>query len=111
MKNTATNYREPHHVMLVFEAGADALQNNECVLKDRSAYYQQLKEQKKALFYGDFWNQNKEFIIVHIESAMELEEIIDNDPGLKHEIVELVRAMPFTLEESFEQAIQEQAYG
>ncbi|HEY4196577.1 MAG TPA: YciI family protein [Mucilaginibacter sp.] len=97
--NTATDYTEPHHVMLVFEAKQDAASENEPVLAERCNYYQKLKHEGKVLFCGNFWNQDRGFIILHISSAEELEEIIDDDPGLKHNIVELVRAMAFTSEE------------
>lgn len=97
--NIATDYTEPHHVMLVFEAIQAAASENELVLTERCSYYQRLKEKGKVLFCGNFWNQDRGFIILHINSATELEEIIDNDPGLKHNIVELVRAMAFTSEE------------
>ena len=102
MKNFETDYQEPHHVMLVFKCNTDVAPEKECILSERSNYYQKLKDQGKAVLGGGFWNQEKAFVIVHIDSAAELEEIIDNDPGLKHEIVELLRATPFTLEDSLQ---------
>ncbi len=102
MKNCETDYKEPHHVMLVFKSNTDVAPEKESVLSERSNYYQKLKDQGRTVLSGDFWNQEKAFVIMHINSAAELEEIIDNDPGLKHQIVELVRAIPFTLEESLQ---------
>jgi len=59
-----------------------------------------------VLFYGNFWNRDKAFIILYINSAMELEEVINNDPGLKNQLFELEKAMPFTQEENFDHIIQ-----
>jgi uncharacterized protein YciI len=105
MKNCETDYKEPHHVMLVFKSNVEVAAEKESALSERCNYYQKLKEQGKAVLSGDFWNQEKNFMILFVTSASELEEIIDQDPGLKHSIVELVRAMPFTCEEALQYGV------
>jgi len=49
----------------------------------------------KVLLSGNFWNQARNFIIVYVSSDTELEQIIDNDPAVRNNVFELVRAMPF----------------
>lgn len=49
----------------------------------------------KVLLSGNFWNQPRNFVIVHVASDQELEQIIENDPAVKQNILKLVRAMPF----------------
>jgi hypothetical protein len=44
---------------------------------------------------GNFWNQARNFIIVYVSSDTELEQIINNDPAIRHNVLELVKAMPF----------------
>jgi uncharacterized protein YciI len=87
----ASAYKNPHHVMLFFEEN----QVNDTCMAERAAYYQHLKRDGKVLLSGNFWNQARNFIIVHVASDMELEQIIDNDPAVKQNILKLVRAMPF----------------
>jgi uncharacterized protein YciI len=104
MKNMEANYNQPHHVMLIFQHNTLPSPDNECIINDRCQYYQKLKEESKLLFCGNFWNQGRSFTILHINSAAEFEYIIDNDPGLKHGLVELERAMPFTHEQNLQPA-------
>jgi len=106
MKNVETNYSQPHHVMLIFRSTISPGTETESIISDRCQYYQKLKKEDKVLFYGNFWNQDKAFIILYIKSATELEEIINNDPGLTHQLIELERAMPFTQEENFDHIMQ-----
>jgi len=49
----------------------------------------------KVLLSGNFWNRARNFIIVYVSSDTELEQIIDNDPAVRNNLFELVRAMPF----------------
>ncbi|MGN8072763.1 YciI family protein [Mucilaginibacter sp. 22184] len=58
-------------------------------------YYENLKNMGKVLLSGNFWNQARNFIIVYVSSDTELEQIIDNDPAVRNNVFELVRAMPF----------------
>jgi uncharacterized protein YciI len=44
---------------------------------------------------GNFWNQDKNFVIVSVSDDNELAQIIENDPAIKHKVLELVKAMPF----------------
>lgn len=98
MNNIATDHNQPHHVLLVFQGNADT-RRNDPILQDRCHYYQELKEQGKIILLGNFWNQDKTFVIAHVTCAAELEEIISDDPGLNNGIFELVRAMAFTPEQ------------
>ena len=97
MNNIAIDHNQPHHVLLVFRANADA-QTNGSILKERSAYYQDLKEKGKIMLSGNFWSLSEAFAIVRVTCAAELEEIIDNDPALNQNIFELKRVMAFTPE-------------
>jgi uncharacterized protein YciI len=87
----ASAYKNPHHVMLFFEEK----QVNDTCMAERIIYYQHLKNAGKVLLSGNFWNQARNFVIVDVASDMELEQIIDNDPAVKQNILKLVRAMPF----------------
>jgi uncharacterized protein YciI len=64
-------------------------------MAERVIYYQRLKNAGKVLLSGNFWNQARNFVIVHVASDTELEQIIDNDPAVKQNSLKLVRAMPF----------------
>ena len=89
----ASAYKNPHHVMLFFE-GREGADTNEC-LAERFDYYETLRDNGKVVIRGDFWNQDKNFVIVYVSCDAELEQIIENDPAIKQNAVELVRAMPF----------------
>ena len=89
----ASAYKQPHDVMLFFEE-KDVNYKDNC-LAERINYYENLKNDGKVLLSGNFWNRSANFIIVHVSSDAELEQIIDNDPGLLQNTIELVRAMPF----------------
>ncbi len=86
-------YKKPHNVMLVFEE-KEVNYGDACVA-ERVNYYEKLKNAGKVLLSGSFWNKASNFIIVHVSSDIELEQIIDNDPGVLQNSVELIRAMAF----------------
>lgn len=88
-----SSYKEPHHVMLFFEEKEGNIEQP-CI-NERINYYENLKNKGKVLMNGNFWNQARNFIILYVSSDTELEQIIDNDPAIRHNIFELVRAMPF----------------
>jgi len=90
----ASAYKEPHHVMLFFEEKEITHKHQQCI-KERVNYYENLKNAGKVLMSGNFWNQARNFIIVYVSSDTELEQIIDNDPAIRHNALKLVRAMPF----------------
>jgi uncharacterized protein YciI len=90
----ASAYKNPHHVMLFFEEKESRSKQQQCIT-DRISYYENLKSAGKVLLSGDFWNQTQNFVIVYVSSDTELEQIIDNDPAIRHNVLELVRAMPF----------------
>jgi len=89
-----TDYKKPHHVLLFFntEKVTDAA---EAIIREHQQYYQNLKECGKAIISGNFWNQPKSFVVLLVSCDAELEEIINCDPALKQNLVELTRAMPF----------------
>lgn len=89
-----SSYKEPHRVMLFFEEKEGNSIEQPCI-KERVNYYENLKNKGKVLMSGNFWNQARNFIILYVSSDTELEQIIDNDPAIRHNIFELVRAMPF----------------
>lgn len=89
----ASAYKNPHHVMLFFEE--KDLNYNENCIAERINYYENLKSGGKVLLSGDFWNQPHNFVIVYVASDIELEQIINNDPAVKQNSLELIRAMPF----------------
>lgn len=68
---------------------------SEPCIAERVSYYENLKKIGKVLLRGDFWNQGRNFVIVYVASDTELEQIIDNDPAVRQNMLELVRAMPF----------------
>jgi len=90
----ASAYKEPHHVMLFFEEKETSNAQQTCI-NERISYYENLKKMGKVLLSGNFWNQARNFIIVYVSSDTELEQIIDNDPAVRNNLFELVRAMPF----------------
>jgi uncharacterized protein YciI len=90
----ASAYKNPHHVMLLFEA-KEATNNQQQYIIDHINYYENLKSDGKVLMSGNFWNQASNFVIVHVSSDIELEQIINNDPAIRHNMLELVSAMPF----------------
>ncbi|SDP48169.1 YCII-related domain-containing protein [Mucilaginibacter sp. OK268] len=90
----ASAYKEPHHVMLFFEEKEITNTQHTCI-NERISYYENLKKMGKVLLSGNFWNQARNFIIVYVSSDTELEQIIDNDPAIRNNLFELVRAMPF----------------
>jgi uncharacterized protein YciI len=90
----ASAYKDPHHVMLFFEEINNAANNQQC-LTDRIGYYDELKSNGKVVISGNFWNQDKNFVIVSVLNDDELVQIIENDPAIKHNVLELVKAMPF----------------
>ncbi|AYL96386.1 YciI family protein [Mucilaginibacter celer] len=90
----ASAYKDPHHVMLFFEENDNTAHALQC-LSARENYYQNLKNSGKVVMSGNFWNQDKNFIIVYVSNDVELEQIIENDPALQQNVLELVRAMPF----------------
>lgn len=82
--------------MLFFEQRQLVSQTKiERFLKQQVAYYEQLRSFGKVLVSGDLYNQNRMFVIVNVSCDSELHEIIDNDPAIKQNTSELVRAMPF----------------
>jgi hypothetical protein len=89
----ASAYKKPHHVMLFFEEKETNC--NDTYITERLSYYENLKKNGKVLLRGDFWNQGRNFVIVYVASDTELEQIIDNDPAVRQNRLELVRAMPF----------------
>ncbi|MEZ2338297.1 YciI family protein [Mucilaginibacter sp. RCC_168] len=94
----ASAYKEPHHVMLFFEEKEITNEQHTCI-RERISYYENLKNMGKVLLSGNFWNQARNFIIVYVivyvSSDTELEQIIDNDPAVRNNLFELVRAIPF----------------
>jgi uncharacterized protein YciI len=91
---TESAYKEPHHVMLFFEEKENVIDQQQCISAHIN-YYESLKSDGKVLIKGSFWNQPQNFVIVYVASAAELEQIIDNDPAIRGNALELVRAMPF----------------
>ncbi|WP_121810868.1 YciI family protein [Mucilaginibacter kameinonensis] len=90
----ASAYKDPHHVMLFFEEISNATNSQQC-LTDRVGYYDELKSNGKVVISGNFWNQDKNFVIVSVSNDDELLHIIENDPAIKQNVLELVKAMPF----------------
>ncbi len=89
----ASAYKNPHHVMLFFEA--IEINCNDIGITERINYYESLKNDGKVLLSGNFWHTSRNFIIVHVTSDIELDQIIDNDPAVKQNRVKLLKAMPF----------------
>lgn len=90
------DYKNPHQVMLFFEQKQpDNRSKNERYLIQQLDYYEMLKANGKVTVSGDLYNQHKIFVILTVSNDTELEDIISNDPALKQNISELVRAMPF----------------
>ena len=87
-------YKEPHHVMLFFEEKGNMNDQQQCI-SEHVNYYENLKNDGKVLINGSFWNQPRNFVIVYVASDTELEQIINNDPAIRNNVLELVRAMPF----------------
>lgn len=90
----ASAYKDPHHVMLFFEEVSNQRDNEQC-LTERIGYYDNLKNNGKVVISGNFWNQDKNFVIVLVSDDNELVQIIENDPAVKQNVLELVKAMPF----------------
>ncbi|NOW97256.1 YciI family protein [Mucilaginibacter sp. SG564] len=90
----ASAYKAPHHVMLFFQE-KEIANTQHAFVNERISYYENLKNMGKVLLSGNFWNQARNFIIVYVSSDTELEQIIDNDPAVRNNVFELVRAMPF----------------
>jgi uncharacterized protein YciI len=90
----ASAYKDPHHVMLFFEEVSNPAKNEQC-LTERKGYYDNLKNNGKVVISGNFWNQDKNFVIVLVSDDNELVQIIENDPAVKQNVLELVKAMPF----------------
>jgi uncharacterized protein YciI len=90
----ASAYKDPHHVMLLFEEVNNPADNEQC-LTDRVSYYDDLKRNGKVVISGNFWNQGENFVIVSVSDDNELVQIIENDPAIKQNVLELVKAMPF----------------
>lgn len=67
----------------------------EICLSQQLNYYDMLRSSGKVVMSGDLYNQHKFFVILNVSCDTELEDIINNDPAIKHNISELVRAMPF----------------
>jgi uncharacterized protein YciI len=90
------DYKNPHQVMLFFEQKqcADRSKNEACITQQVN-YYEMLKAHGKVTISGDLYDQRKIFVIVSVSCDTELEDIINNDPAVKQNISELVRAMPF----------------
>jgi uncharacterized protein YciI len=91
------DYKNPHQVMLFFEQKQhkDKAPGKACLMQQQE-YYNGLKANGKVTMSGDLYNQSKIFVILSVSSDTELEEIINNDPALRQNTSELVRAMPFT---------------
>lgn len=87
-------YKQPHHVMLFFEEKENKNEHQHCI-SEHVNYYESLKNSGKVLLNGSFWNQPRNFVIVYVASDVELEHIINNDPAIQGNVLELVRAMPF----------------
>lgn len=90
----ASAYKDPHHVMLFFEEISNSADNQQC-LADRMGYYDNLKSNGKVVISGNFWNQDKNFVIVSVSDDDELVQIIENDPAIRQNVLELIKAMPF----------------
>ena len=58
-------------------------------------YYDNLKSNGKVVISGNFWNQDKNFVIVSVSDDDELVQIIENDPAIRQNVLELIKAMPF----------------
>ncbi|MDN5287731.1 MAG: hypothetical protein JWR38_4005 [Mucilaginibacter sp.] len=80
--------------MLLFEE-KEAINDQQQYITEHINYYENLKGDGKVLMSGNFWNQPCNFVIVHVSSDTELEQIINNDPAIRHNMLELVSAMPF----------------
>jgi hypothetical protein len=90
------DYKNPHQVMLFFEQKQPVNKSNsERYLAQQLNYYEMLRSYGKVTISGDLYNQHKIFVILSVSNDDELEDIINNDPALKQNISELVRAMPF----------------
>lgn len=90
------DYKNPHQVMLFFEQKQpDNKSRNQKYLAQQINYYDQLRSHGKVTVSGDLYDMNKIFVILTVSCDSELEDIINNDPALKYNISELVRAMPF----------------
>jgi hypothetical protein len=90
------DYKNPHQVMLFFEQKQPANKLKlEHSFAQQLAYYEMLRCDGKVTMSGDLYNQHKFFVILAVSCGAELEDIINNDPAVKQEICEVVRAMPF----------------
>jgi hypothetical protein len=90
----ASAYKDPHHVMLFFDETSSIINSEQC-LADRINYYDGLKSNGKVIMSGNFWNQGLNFIIVSVSDDNELMHIVENDPAIQQNVLELVKAMPF----------------
>ena len=91
----ASAYKNPHHVLLLFEKKESINNQLQAYISDHINYYENLKTKGKVVISGNFWNQASKFIIVHVSSDTELEQIINNDPAICNNILELLSATPF----------------
>lgn len=90
------DYKNPHQVMLFFEQKQpDNKTHNEKYLAQQISYYEMLRSHGKVTISGDLYDMRKIFVILNVSCDTELEDIISNDPAVKQNISELVRAMPF----------------
>jgi murein endopeptidase len=90
------DYKNPHLVMLFFEQIQPYNKaKNEQSFIQQMAYYEMLRSNGKVTMTGDLYNQHKFFVIVNVSCDSELEDILGNDPAIKQNVCELVRAMPF----------------
>lgn len=82
--------------MLFFEQKQGCSKNrHEVCLAEQINYYEMLKSYGKVTISGDLYDQRRIFVILTVSCDDELEDIINNDPAVKQNISELVRAMPF----------------
>jgi hypothetical protein len=89
------NYGQPHGVLLFFNKGM----NWECECRTacliaQQKFYHSLQQQGKVLQTGQLVHGAGLFISLSISSDSELCAILENDPALKAEIVEVVHAVP-----------------
>lgn len=88
------NYTQPHYVMLLFDRGA-CYHQNKAALAAHTRYYNDLRDEGKVLLQGNLLSFGGMLTIVRVFSDTELEDIINNDPGVEANALKIIEAIPF----------------
>jgi len=89
------NYGQPHGVLLFFGKGMQWTSERRIICLDaQQAFYLRLQQEGKVTNIGRQIHEAGLFVSLSITSDAELCTILDGDPAIREEVVQVIQAVP-----------------